>query len=192
MITIHPEVKCLLFDCDGTLADTMGLHLEAWDETFTALGEKSPPAFLDGFRGVPTETIVEYLNETYGYNFDVKAFAKDKNIRVKQKLSHAEPIDPVIEIAVRYKNRFPMAVVSGGTRDNVLVILEAIGLKDFFDIILTANDDIKPKPSPDIFLEAAKRLNVKPEHCQVFEDGDPGLESARSAGMIATDVRLYI
>ena len=192
MIEIHPETKCLLFDCDGTLAKTMDLHLEAWNETFVAHGEKSPPGFLDAFFGVPSVKIVEHINEIYGFDFDAKEFAGDKNRRVQEKLLHAEPIEPVVEIAKRYRHRLPMGVVSGGTRLNVQITLEAIGLKDVFGTIITADDDVKPKPSPDIFLEAARKLNVEPEYCQVFEDGEPGLVAARKAGMIVTDVRPFI
>ena len=192
MIEIHPEAKCLLFDCDGTLAKTMDLHLEAWHEAFAALGKKSPPAFLDRLQGMPAEKIVEHINETYGYDLDAKEFAKDKNRRVKDKLLHAEPIEPVVEIARGNKNKLPMAVVSGGTRVNVDIILESIGLKDFFNTVITADDDVKPKPSPDIFLEAARRLNVEPQYCQVFEDGEPGLVAAREAGMIVSDVRPFL
>ena len=192
MIDIHPEAKCLLFDCDGTLAETMGLHLEAWQEAFDALGKKSPPAFLDMFQGMPAEKIVEHINDTFGYDLDVKEFAKDKNRRVKAKLFYSKPIEPVVEIARGNKNRLPMAVVSGGTRVNVDIILESIGLNDFFNTIITADDDVEPKPSPKIFLEAARRLNVKPKYCQVFEDGEPGLVAAREAGMIVTDVRPFV
>jgi HAD superfamily hydrolase (TIGR01509 family) len=82
-----------------------------------------------------------------------------------------------------------MAVASGGTRKNVTLELEAIQLKDFFEVILSADDDIRPKPAPDIFLEAARRLGVEPRYCQVFEDGDLGLEAAKAADMLPTDVR---
>jgi HAD superfamily hydrolase (TIGR01509 family) len=61
-----------------------------------------------------------------------------------------------------------------------------------FTAIITADDkDIQPKPSPEIFLEAARRIDVTPQFCQVFEDGDLGLEAARKAGMLATDIRVF-
>jgi len=192
LIPIHPQIRCLIFDCDGTLADTMGLHWEAWQEAFTAIGERCPANFLDDLSGVPAEKIIEHLNESYGYDLDIKQFAKEKQRRVQRKLLRAKPIDPVVEIAKRYKNRFPMAVVSGGTKANVHLTLEAIGLENFFDPIITADDPVKPKPSPDIFLEAARRLNVEPQYCQVFEDSDLGIEGAQKAGMTVTDVRPFI
>jgi HAD superfamily hydrolase (TIGR01509 family) len=82
-----------------------------------------------------------------------------------------------------------MAVASGGTRKTVDLELETLQIKDLFSVILTADDDVRPKPAPDLFLEAAKRMQVAPEFCQVFEDGDLGLEAARVAGMLATDIR---
>jgi HAD superfamily hydrolase (TIGR01509 family) len=84
-----------------------------------------------------------------------------------------------------------MAVASGGVRDNVILELETLEIRQFFGAILTADDDVRPKPAPDIFLEAANRLGVLPANCQVFEDGDLGLQAAREAGMLATDIREY-
>ena len=170
----------------------MSLHWEAWQEAFTAIGKRCPANFLNDLKGTPAEEIIARLNESYGYDLDIKRFAKEKQRRVQRKLLRAKPIDPVVEIAKRYKNRFPMAVVSGGTKANVQLTLEAIGLENFFDLIITADDPVKPKPSPDIFLEAARRLNMEPRYCQVFEDSDLGIEGAQKAGMTVTDVRLFI
>jgi len=92
----------------------------------------------------------------------------------------------------RHHGKLPMAVVSGGRRDNVLLTLESLGLRRFFAVILTADDPIPPKPAPDLFLEAARRLEAAPGLCLVFEDGDMGLEAARLAGMRVTDVRRFL
>lgn len=192
MIQVHPHIRCLIFDCDGTLADTMNLHREAWQEAFTSVGETCPANFLDDLKGVPAEKIIAHLNESYGYDLDIKQFAKEKQRRVERKLLRAKPIEPIVEIAKRYKNRLPMAVVSGGTNHNVKLTLEAIGLENFFEPVITADDPVKPKPSSDIFLEAARRLNIEPQCCQVFEDSDLGIEGAQKAGMTVTDVRLFI
>ena len=85
-----------------------------------------------------------------------------------------------------------MAVASGGTRENVMLTLRSIGLESCFAAVLTSDDDVAPKPDPEIFIEAARRMKVAPGACQVFEDGDAGLEAARKAGMFMTDVRAYI
>lgn len=151
-----------------------------------------PGELFARLKGTPAEEIIARLNESYGYDLDIKKFAKEKQKRVQRKLLRAKPIRPVVEIARRYRNRLPMAVVSGGTKANVHLTLQAIDLEDFFNPIITADDPVNPKPSPDIFLEAARRLNMEPRYCQVFEDSDLGIEGARKAGMTVTDVRLFV
>ena len=191
-IAVFPEIKGLIFDCDGTLADTMPLHMEAWCETFADYGEECPYEFVFKLKGTPVEKIVESFNQKFGRNLNANNFAQKKNSRAYDKLKQARPIDPVVGIVKKYRGKLPMAVVSGGTRQNVLLILEVIGLKDHFKAIITSDENLKPKPAPEIFLEAARRLNVEPRYCQVFEDGDVGLQAARMAGMVATDIRPYI
>ncbi len=191
-IAVFPEIKGLIFDCDGTLADTMPLHMEAWCETFADYGEDCPYEFVFKLKGTPVEKIVESFNQKFGRNLNAKNFARKKNSRAYEKLKQARPIDPVVGIVKKYRGKLPMAVASGGTRQNVLLILEIIGLKDHFNAVITSDENLKPKPAPEIFLEAARRLKVEPRYCQVFEDGDVGLQAARMAGMVATDIRPYI
>ena len=192
MINIFPDTKGLIFDCDGTLADTMPLHMEAWCETFADYGEECPYEFINRLKGTPAEKIVTMFNQKFGRKINPIKFAQDKNRRSRKKLNRAKPIDPVIRIVRNYRDKLPMAVASGGTRRNVLLTLEVIGLKDEFVTVITSDDKLKSKPAPDIFIEAARRMKVEPTYCQVFEDGDVGLLAARVAGMIATDVRRYI
>ncbi|UCH21254.1 MAG: HAD family phosphatase [Deltaproteobacteria bacterium] len=192
VITVFPQTKGFIFDCDGTLADTMPLHMEAWCETFADYGEDCPYEFVFKLRGTPVEQIVELFNQKFGRKINAKNFAQDKNRRAHEKLKQAKPIDPVIRIVKKYRGKLPMAVASGGTRQNVILTLEVIGLSNHFDAVITSDENLKPKPAPDIFLEIARRLKVDPRFCQVFEDGDVGLQAARKAGMVATDVRPYI
>jgi HAD superfamily hydrolase (TIGR01509 family) len=97
-----------------------------------------------------------------------------------------------VDVVRRYASLLPMAVASGGSRFNVELQLKTVGILQLFQAVITADDDVAPKPSPDIFLEAAKRIHVDPEQCQVFEDGDIGLDAAREAKMLATDIRLFL
>ena len=191
-IPVAPGIKGLIFDCDGTLADTMPIHIAAWCDSFAARGITCPEDFIQSVTGMPAEKIVAVFNQRYHHHIDALAFAAEKNRRARERLSEAAPIDPVVDIVRRYRGILPMAVASGGTRDNVLLTLNVLGLVDCFETIITADDPIKPKPDPDIFLEAARRMKVKPIHCQVFEDGDAGLEAARMAGMVATDIRPFV
>jgi HAD superfamily hydrolase (TIGR01509 family) len=192
MMTVAKGVKGLIFDCDGTLADTMPIHIEAWAATFAARGISCPPDFIEHVKGMPAENIIAEFNRRYNHTIDTRSFAKEKNHRAQQQLGKAQPIQPVVDIVLQHLNILPMAVASGGTRGNVILTLDAIGLTHCFQTIITSDDSVAPKPDPQIFLEGARRLGVEPSLCQVFEDGNPGLEAARRAGMVATDVRKFI
>jgi HAD superfamily hydrolase (TIGR01509 family) len=192
MLTVLPHVRGLIFDCDGTLADTMPVHIDAWCRTFAAHGVDCPEQFIHEVKGRPAERIVGLFNRRYRQRLEPKSFAAMKNRLARERLAEALPIEPVVAIARFYAGKLPMAVASGGTRANVDFVLESIGIRDWFETIITADDAVRPKPDPGIYLEAARRLDVPARYCQVFEDGDSGLEAARRAGMTAVDVRPYI
>jgi HAD superfamily hydrolase (TIGR01509 family) len=192
MIKIDKNIKGLIFDCDGTLADTMPLHDESWQEAFNKLGYKLPDDFIDRYKGIPSSDIVRKYNEEFSTDLDPEETAAFKNSIVEKKIPFAGPIREIVDIAIEHKDKLPMAVASGGNRVNVDNAIKAIGLEHHFNTIVTSNDDVKPKPDPDIFLEAAKRIGIEPENCLVFEDGDMGITAAQKAGMPVIDVRKYI
>ena len=192
VLSVLPGIKGLIFDCDGTLADTTPIHMQAWCETFAAYGFACPEAFLHAVKGMPARKIVERFNQLHGHQIDPLAFARIKNERAREKLHTSRPIEPVAALVRQHRGVLPMAVASGSTRENVLLTLEAVGLADCFATVLTSDDDVRPKPDPAIFIEAARRMQVAANCCQVFEDGDAGLEAARKAGMASTDVRQFV
>jgi len=188
-IIVPDFIKGLIFDCDGTLVDSMPLHMRAWEHVITSNGGPWDEEFFFSRKGSPEEKIVDVYNRQFGRSLNPRDTVRSKH---EYFLAHAggiKPIRHVLEIVLAYRGVLPMAVASGGTREIVNLELEILPLKGIFDIVLTADDKIRPKPEPDIFLEAAKRMQVPPEFCQVFEDGDFGLEAARVAGMLPTDVR---
>jgi HAD superfamily hydrolase (TIGR01509 family) len=189
VLEVPSFIKGLIFDCDGTLVDSMPLHMQAWKHAITAMGGFWDLDFFSSQKGMPERDIVNLYNSKFGVRFDPVDIVRIKHRYFHENSSEFKPIPHVVAIAQEYRNLLPMAVASGGTRENVILELKAIHLEDCFSTILTADDDIKPKPAPDLFLEAAKRIGIAPEYCQVFEDGDLGLEAARLAGMLATDVR---
>ncbi len=191
-IPVADGVRALIFDCDGTLADTMPFHMEGWRRAFAAAGVEVPEPWLDALRGTPERRVVELANERFGLALDPKAVLAAKHAVYRRLLADVRPIAPVVAVVRAYRGRLPMAVASGATGDDVRTVLARLGLREAFAAVLTADDDIEHKPSPAILLEAARRLGVEPAACQVFEDGELGLEAARRAGMTATDVRPYI
>lgn len=191
-LEVPPWIQGLIFDCDGTLADSLPLHYAAWEEAFAALSLPCSLEFLLRHNGKPTDLIVTLYNAEFGQTINVAEFTADKERRTYARLEQTKPLEPAAGLARQYYGRLPLAVVSGSNRANVERTLRAIGLRELFPVVLTADDGLPPKPAPDLFLEAARRLQVEPGACQVFEDADSGLEAARRAGMLATDVRPFL
>jgi beta-phosphoglucomutase-like phosphatase (HAD superfamily) len=192
MIEIPAGTAGLVFDCDGTLVDSMPLHTLLWDECLLPFGVTLPKGFIDVHAGKPTDIILEIINVEHGVSINALDFLDAKEGRFRERLSEVGAIEPVVEVARRYRGVLPMAVVSGGCRLNVVGALEGIGALDWFDVILTADDPIKPKPAPDLFLTAAKMMGVAANKCHAFEDADAGIQAAVGAGMTVTDVRIVL
>jgi len=188
-IEVPGYIKGLIFDCDGTLVDSMPLHMKAWEHVITSQGGLWDFEYFFSKKGMPEEEIVMEYNTHFARAFDPVETVKAKHRFFRAHASEFRPIPHVVDVVMKYRDKLPIAIASGGVRENVSLELESLGIMSCFQAILTADDDIRPKPAPDIFLEAARRLGVAPECCQVFEDGDLGLEAARIAGMLPTDVR---
>ncbi|MBN2279276.1 MAG: HAD family phosphatase [Candidatus Marinimicrobia bacterium] len=191
MIPIDEDIKGLIFDCDGTLVDSMPAHWQAWQETFQEYDLDCPVSWLEQHAGVPIkETLLKYLEEfSIEKYIDTDEFVAKKHARSLEKLRFVKAVQPVVDIVLKYHSVLPMCVASGGNRQNVLTSLEAIQIARYFDIVITSDDPVAGKPNPDIFLYAAYRMKVKPQYCLVFEDGEMGITAAREAGMKVFDVR---
>ena len=189
-IEVPQYIKGLIFDCDGTLVDSMPLHMKAWEHVITKKGGPWDYDFFFSKKGMPEEAIVSLYNTHFALQLDPVGTVNLKHEFFRAGASYLKPISHVVETVRRYASILPMAIASGGTRENVQLALRTLGIESFFQAIVSADDDIGPKPAPDIFLEAARRIGVAPELCQVFEDGDLGLEAARLAGMLPTDIRI--
>lgn len=159
----------LVFDCDGTLADTMPVHWKAWNATMRAYGLSFSEERFYSLGGVSARAVIGMLSQEQGKAVDVQA---------------------VVEIARAHRGKTPMAVASGGTRMTVEGALNCLGILDWFQAIVTSDDVVNPKPAPDIFCEAARRMGVAPEQCRGYEDTPLGMQAIRAAGMEAVDVTL--
>jgi len=172
-----------IFDCDGTIADTMPIHYKAWTAAMNDLGGVFPEDLFYQWGGTPTGKIVEQLNEMFALTLDVEATTELKERYYLDFVHATTPIIPVLEIARSLKGVKPLAIASGGHREPVQATLRAIGVTDLFDTVVCAEDCKRGKPFPDPFLEAARRLGVPPEDCLVFEDSPTGIKAAEAAGM---------
>jgi beta-phosphoglucomutase family hydrolase len=182
-------IQALIFDCDGTLADTMPAHYQAWLEILRPHGIDFPEDRFYAMGGMPTDKIVVELCGEASKRLDVNALVRDKALAFERRIDEVKPIAKVVEVARTHRGQLPMAVASGGQRRMVERTLAKIGVLDWFPVVVTAEDTHRHKPEPDVFLEAARRLGVEPAACTVYEDTDLGLEAARRAGMRSVDVR---
>ncbi len=185
----HGAATGLIFDCDGTLADTMPLHFISWQTTMKRYGIEFGEDRFYMLAGQPTIQIIETLLAEQSIVGDAESIAVEKEQAFLEILPQVEPIKPVVEIARKFRESHPMGVGSGSNYDVVVQVLKHIGLDGFFDAIVGAEDTTRHKPEPDVFLEVAHRINVQPQECRVFEDADLGIEAARRAGMSWFDVR---
>jgi beta-phosphoglucomutase-like phosphatase (HAD superfamily) len=179
----------LIFDCDGTLTDSMPLHYVAWRETLRRYGLEFPEDRFYAMGGVPTDKIIRILCEEQGICGDVAKIAAEKEAAFLLTLARVIPNEPVCSIARDHYGKLPMAVASGGIRAVVVDQLNAIGMHGYFEAVIAAEDTGRHKPEPDVFLEAARRLGVAPQRCLVFEDTDIGILAAQRAGRDHVDVR---
>jgi len=167
----------------------MPLHFKAWVKAMAAVGITITEKQFYAFSGMPTVKIIETLAAEQHVACDVEAAAHAKERLFLENIESLEPVHSVMEIVQREHGRRKMAVASGGWNSVIKRSLGAVGLQDMFDAIVGADEVEHGKPAPDIFLEAARRLNLKPDECLVYEDGDLGIQAARAAGMQVIDVR---
>lgn len=190
---IRPGIKGLIFDLDGTLVDTMPFHFKGWIKAVKIYGSEITTEFLNERAGFPSLVIADEIINRYKLNGIVTAekLLEGKTIEFLKYTNVLKPIEPVKEIAAKYAGIIPMAVGTGGPRWLVEQIMGITDISTYFKIIVTADDISNFKPHPETFLKCAELMNVSPSEIEVFEDTDFGLEAARSAGMIATDVRSW-
>ena len=177
-----------LFDCDGTIADSMPLHFRAWKK---ALGEwncEFDEKLFYAWGGMPVAEIVATLNRQHGLNMPVEAVSRRKESLYFELLPELRAVPDVLDHVEDAYGRIPSAVVSGSTRESVVASLVSLNLLDRFDTMVCAGDYEKSKPDPEAFLLAAARLGVAPEACLVFEDTEMGIQAAKAAGMASVRV----
>ncbi len=189
---INSNARALIFDLDGTLADSMPVHYMAWKQAALEHGFVYTEELFYSLAGMPTFKIVPVVNEKLGLNLDAQKFSRRKEELFLEYLKEVQPIKPVAELVYKYHGRLPMSVGTGGKKHIAELTVKMMGFDKYIDIIVSADDVEHHKPFPDTFLKCADLMGVEPQYCQVFEDGDMGILAAQRAGMIITDIRPYL
>ncbi|MCE0498879.1 MAG: HAD-IA family hydrolase [Methylacidiphilales bacterium] len=200
LISVVDRAACdgFIFDCDGTLADSMPLHYLAWSKSLLEkLGRPSDftEEIFYRFGGMPARQIVERLNHDFGYHLPPEQTAHDKEMLFLEMLPRIGPVREVIDVLRHLGSKAKVAVASGGQTEIVCQTLRHLGIDygpgEIVKFVIGSDQVAQGKPSPELFLRAAKLLAVDPKHCLVFEDAEPGFLAAQAAGMTWIDVRPY-
>jgi HAD superfamily hydrolase (TIGR01509 family) len=180
--------KAYLFDCDGTIADSMPLHYVAWKKALGEWGCEFPEGTFYAWGGMPAAEIIAALSAQQGLAIPAEEVAHRKEELYYDLLPQLQAVPEVLEHIDLSRGKIPFAVVSGSTRESVTKSLEVLGILDKFDTLVCAGDYTKSKPDPEPFLVAAERLGVAPRDCLVFEDTAMGIQAATAAGMASVKV----
>lgn len=179
--------SAFLFDLDGTLANTMPLHNQAWIETLQGFGCQMTNEILLEYAGISNTKTVEIFNQRFQWSLDPEKVAQKKEALAIERLGAVMVgdlrIESTMEIIKKYFGKKPMAIVSGGARHLVEMVLDRLLIRECFSVLVCAESTSKGKPNPDPFLLAAHELNVDSVNCLVFEDGQAGIIGAQSCGM---------
>ncbi|MEN8117132.1 MAG: HAD-IA family hydrolase [Bacteroidota bacterium] len=186
ILEVDSKAEALIFDLDGTLADTMPVHFWAYKNILVDYGIDFTPELFATLAGIPAVGTIEKLNEMFGTQMDPEKVGHFKEAEYEKIMYKMKPVAPVVELAKKYYGKLPMAVGTGGYHRLAWKTMEILGLNKYFDILVSADDVKRPKPYPDTFLICAEKMGISPEICQVFEDGEPGMQAAKAAGMMTT------
>jgi HAD superfamily hydrolase (TIGR01509 family) len=177
-----------LFDCDGTIVDSMPLHYVAWKNTLAEWNCSFDEQLFYAWGGTPTAEVISLLNKRQGLSMPIEVVATRKEDLYLEQLSQLRAIPEVVEHIEAQYGRIPFAVVSGNTLESVSASLLTVKLLDKFEVLVCAGDYMRGKPAPESYLLAATKLGVAPETCLVFEDTDMGIHAADAAGMASVKI----
>jgi len=191
-LEIPSHIKALIFDIDGTLVDTMPTHYKACQLACNKHGFNFPLEYFLSEAGRPTLSVFEDLIKKLGLDLDGRQLGIEKELILESLIGEFKPMPIISDTAIYYHNKLPMALGTGGTKIIAQKTMTQVKLNSLFEVVITADDVSQHKPNPETFLKAAEQLNIAPEACLVFEDGEPGIEAAKSANMEVLDIRTVV
>ncbi len=190
-LDINPNTKAIIFDLDGTLANTMPVHFWAYKNILKNYGIDFTPELFKTLAGIPAVGTIEKLNELFGTKMDAEKVGHFKEDEYEKIMHKMKPITPVVDLMKKYHRKLPMAVGTGGYNRLAWKTMKILGFDKYIDILVSSNEVKHPKPHPETFLKCAELMGVEPSDCEVFEDSLLGIQAADSGGMMSTLVTDY-
>lgn len=191
-LKIHPNAKALIFDLDGTLSDSLPVHIASWNAVCEKLNCTFDERILVEMTGAPTLSFAERIKREQNLEITAEELVVLKQQEFWKNINQIKPHDAVIDLMKSAHGKIPMAVGTGASRTSAMLQMKELGIDQLFDFIVTADDVDRHKPEPDTFLKCAELMGIEPKYCQVFEDGELGMQAAQTAGMFLTDVRPFV
>ena len=191
-LEINPLAKALIFDLDGTLSDSLPVHIASWHAVCDKLNCTLDERILVEMTGAPTISFAERIKREQNLEIAAEELVVLKQKEFWRNIGQIRPHDAVIGLMKNAYGKMPMAVGTGASRTSAMLQLKELNIDHLFDCVVTADDVDRHKPEPETFLKCAELMNVDPQFCQVFEDGELGMRAAQTAGMLLTDVRPFV
>ena len=191
-LEIHPNTKALIFDLDGTLSDSLPVHIASWHAICSILKCSFDERIIVEMTGAPTIKIAERVKQEQGLDISAEEIVRMKQHEFRKNINLIKPHDAIISLMKRSHGKIPMSVGTGSSRTSAMLQIKELMIDQYFEFIVTADDVSRHKPEPETFLKCAELMKVDPKFCQVFEDGELGMQAAKTAGMLLTDVRPFV
>jgi len=191
MITIPSNAKGLIFDLDGTIANTMPNHFKAWRKAVSPYGIDFDEELFMSLTGMARKPTINKLNQLFNTKMNPEIVGGIKEEYFKLLVSETKEIEVVANVIRKFHKKLPMAIGTGSTTEGAKQTLEIIGMQQYFNIVITSDDVVYGKPHPETFLKCAELMQVNPTECVVFEDGILGMKAAKTAGMMVIDINEY-
>jgi beta-phosphoglucomutase family hydrolase len=177
--------KTILWDMDGVIADSYSFHFAAWQETFAERGVKFTKEAFTKLFGTRNDFIIGNIIGRELPEGDVKTMVQEKEENFRRKATgNIKPFPGAVRLLHAIKNgNFKLGLVSSAPKENINLVLSELNLERIFDCIVFGQEVSESKPSPQIYLLAAEKLEVPPHDCVVIEDSPLGVKAAKTGGM---------
>jgi HAD superfamily hydrolase (TIGR01509 family) len=177
-------IKALIFDLDGTLANTETQHYKAWEKALKNNGVKQLlfETFMT-YIGTSNEKIAGDYIESDNVSKNLDELVREKQLIYKDLIPEIQLFRGAREIIGRYHATYRLAIASSSHKEEIILLLKSQKLNSYFDLVIGGDMVRRKKPDPEIYLQAQQSLGFAPQECIAFEDSEHGLNSAKNAGM---------